>query len=178
MLQITRTLISIHRFVRTLKMKVSNLRHVEGSIAEAYLVEETGKFASYYYPPEFISTWREVPRNDDGGDTRGQISLFNYPGRFVGRQRASILEGRDKNVAKWYIQNNSPEAAPYIENFSKWTRSNNPLWSDSEVDQHVTSEFPQWFEEYFIQNQSAIHDVAYILSSGAARFVTQFRKYI
>ncbi|KAI9114358.1 hypothetical protein K1719_014586 [Acacia pycnantha] len=46
------------RFLRTLKHKIKNPRYVEGSIAEAYLVEEAAKFASYYYPPEMMSRWR------------------------------------------------------------------------------------------------------------------------
>ncbi|KAI9082747.1 hypothetical protein K1719_035321 [Acacia pycnantha] len=46
------------RFLRTLKCKIKNPRYVEGSIAEAFLVEETTKFGSYYYPPEVISRWR------------------------------------------------------------------------------------------------------------------------
>ncbi|KAI9127300.1 hypothetical protein K1719_001859 [Acacia pycnantha] len=46
------------RFLRTLKQKIKNPRYVEGSIVEAYLVEEAAKFASYYYPPEMMSRWR------------------------------------------------------------------------------------------------------------------------
>ncbi|KAI9091591.1 hypothetical protein K1719_028034 [Acacia pycnantha] len=54
------------RFLRTLKKNIKNPKYVEGSIAEAFLVEEATKFASYYYPLEMISRWRGVPRNDDG----------------------------------------------------------------------------------------------------------------
>ncbi|KAI9125007.1 hypothetical protein K1719_003623 [Acacia pycnantha] len=59
------------RFLRTLKNKIKNPRYVEGSIAEAYLVEEAAKFASYYYPRNDVKMER-VPRNDDAGDTRDQ----------------------------------------------------------------------------------------------------------
>ncbi|KAI9081211.1 hypothetical protein K1719_036833 [Acacia pycnantha] len=100
--------------LRTLKCKIKNPRYVEGSIAEAFLVEEAGKFASYYYPPEVISRWRGVPRNDDGGVPSGQISIFNYPGRVVGKHCSSTLEGIDKKVAEWYILNNCEEADPYL----------------------------------------------------------------
>ncbi|KAI9088206.1 hypothetical protein K1719_029927 [Acacia pycnantha] len=107
-------LIFHRRFLRTLKCKIKNPRYVEGSIAEAFLVEEATKFASYYYPPEVISRWRGVPRNDDGGVPSGQISIFNYPGRVVGKHRSSTLEGIDKKVAEWYILNNCEEAGPYL----------------------------------------------------------------
>ena len=89
-------LIFHYRFLRTLKHKIKNPTHVEGSIAEAYLVEEAAKFASYYYPPEMMSRWRGVPRNDDVGDIRDQKSIFNYPGRVVGKRWRSTLDGRDK----------------------------------------------------------------------------------
>ncbi|KAI9125092.1 hypothetical protein K1719_003708 [Acacia pycnantha] len=84
------------RFLRTLKDKIKNSRYVEGSIAEAFLVEEATKFASYYYPPEMISRWRGVPRNDDGGDTGDQLLIFNFPGQVVGKRFSSTLEGSDK----------------------------------------------------------------------------------
>ena len=38
------------RFLHSLKQKVKNKARVEGSICEAYLVEETSTFASFYYP--------------------------------------------------------------------------------------------------------------------------------
>ncbi|KAI9119625.1 hypothetical protein K1719_009501 [Acacia pycnantha] len=102
------------RSLRTLKNKIKNPRYVEGSIAEAFLVEDATKFASYYYPPEMISRWRGVPRNDDGGDTCNQNSIFNFPGRVVGKHWRSTLEGRDKQVVEWYILNNCEEAAQYL----------------------------------------------------------------
>ncbi|KAI9073794.1 hypothetical protein K1719_044241 [Acacia pycnantha] len=84
------------RFLRTLKHNFKNPRYVEGSIAKAYLVEEATKSASYYYSPEMISRWRGVPRNDDGGDTNDQKSIFSFPGRVVGKHWRSTLEGKDK----------------------------------------------------------------------------------
>ncbi|KAI9113055.1 hypothetical protein K1719_015987 [Acacia pycnantha] len=76
--------------------KIKNPRYVEGSIAEAYLVEEAAKFSPYYYPPETMSRWRGVPRNDDASDTRNQKSIFNFPGRVVGKRSRSTIDGRDK----------------------------------------------------------------------------------
>ncbi|KAI9080951.1 hypothetical protein K1719_037112 [Acacia pycnantha] len=102
------------RFLQTLKKKIKNPRYVEGSIAVAFIVEEATKFASYYYPPEMISRWIGVPRNDDGVDTCNQNSIFNFPGRVVGKHWRSTMEGRDKQVAEWYILNNCEEAAQYL----------------------------------------------------------------
>ncbi|KAI9119403.1 hypothetical protein K1719_010078 [Acacia pycnantha] len=113
------------RFLRTLKNKIKNPRYVEGSIAEAYLVEEAAKFASYYYPPEMMSRWR-----------------------------GSTLDGRDKRVAEWYILNNCEEAAQYLNYFSNSVRSGNPSMAESEVDQFTMSEFPKWLRSYFVENPS------------------------
>ncbi|KAI9080768.1 hypothetical protein K1719_037281 [Acacia pycnantha] len=104
----------MYPFLRILKHKITNPMYVEGSIVEAYLVEEASKFASYYYPPEMISRWRGVPRNDDGGDTSAQKSIFNFPGRVVRKHWRSTLEGRNKQVAEWYILKNCEEAAQYL----------------------------------------------------------------
>ncbi|KAI9076315.1 hypothetical protein K1719_041740 [Acacia pycnantha] len=152
------------RFLRTLKHKIKNPRYVEGSIAEAYLVEEAAKFASYYYPLEMMSRWRGVPRNDDAGDTRDQKSIFNFPGRVVGKRSRSTLGGRDKRVAECY--------------FSNSVRSANPSMLGSEVDQFTNSEFPKWLRSYFVKNTSDPNEVAWSLSYGAAISVTRCKKYI
>ncbi|KAI9117501.1 hypothetical protein K1719_011667 [Acacia pycnantha] len=124
-LQQYRWMYPFERYLRTLKKKIKNPRYVEGSIAEAFLVEEATKFVSYYYPPEIISRWRGLPRNDDGGDTSDLISIFNFPSRIVGKHWRSTLEGSDKGVAEWYILNNYEEAAQYLKN-SEFPRGCDP----------------------------------------------------
>ncbi|KAI9111391.1 hypothetical protein K1719_017081 [Acacia pycnantha] len=135
-------------FLCSLKEKIKNPRYVEGSIAEAFLVEEATNFASYYYPPKMISRWRGAPRNDDSGETSDQTSIFNFPGRVVGKYFRSTLEGSDKSDQK------------------------NPLMSDSKVKQFRNSEFHRWLQSYFVHNREAPHDVAWSLSYGAATVVT------
>ncbi|KAI9108049.1 hypothetical protein K1719_020922 [Acacia pycnantha] len=65
------------------------------------------------------------------------ISIFNYPGRVVGKHCSSTLEGIDKKVAEWYILNNCEEAGPYLKHFSNYVRSTNPLMSDFDIDQFM-----------------------------------------
>ena len=50
-----------------LKKKVTNKAQVEGSICEAYLIDEITNFASYYFGDDVQTIWNRVPRNDDGG---------------------------------------------------------------------------------------------------------------
>ncbi|XP_038680928.1 uncharacterized protein LOC119981859 [Tripterygium wilfordii] len=49
------------RFLHSLKKKVKNKARVEGSICEAYIVEETSSFASYYFEPHVSSRRTRVP---------------------------------------------------------------------------------------------------------------------
>ncbi|KAI9083709.1 hypothetical protein K1719_034298 [Acacia pycnantha] len=87
------------RFLRTLKCKIKNPRYVEGSIAEAFLVEEATKFASYYYPPEVISRWRGYLATMMVVYRVVDINI-QLSRRVVGKHCSSTLEGIDKKVAE------------------------------------------------------------------------------
>ena len=59
---------------------------MKGSICEAYLVEETSTFVSYYYPLDIPCMKTRVSHNDDeskGEDnsSNSPVSIFNNPGR-------------------------------------------------------------------------------------------------
>ena len=41
---------------------------MEGSICNAYLVEEASNFFSHYFEPHVYTRMRKVPHYDDGGD--------------------------------------------------------------------------------------------------------------
>jgi hypothetical protein len=77
-----------------LKKKVTNKAKVEGSIYEAYLIDEITNFASHYFGDDVQTIWNQVPRNDDGGlkSVDGCLSIFslffpikgkNYPKDFI-----------------------------------------------------------------------------------------------
>ena len=69
-----------------LKKKVGNKAYVEGSIAEAYIVEELCTFFSMYFDNTFVSRFNRKLRNFDGGeiDPLDRVSIFNQPGRALG----------------------------------------------------------------------------------------------
>ncbi|XP_075079387.1 uncharacterized protein LOC107773825 isoform X1 [Nicotiana tabacum] len=76
------------RNLQKLKNNVRNKAQVEGSICNAYLVEEASSFCSHYFEPHVYTRHRKVPRNDDGGtrerDERdGNLSIFTYPLRHL-----------------------------------------------------------------------------------------------
>jgi len=109
--------INFIRFIRTLKNKVTNAAAVEGSICEAYLMEEASTYASYYYPPDVPCRRTKVPRNDDGGQGSSitpPLSIFNYPGRPSGKCTSCILEEREIKAAHLYVLLNCPEMEPFL----------------------------------------------------------------
>ena len=64
------------RFLHSLKNKFKNKARVEESICEAYLVEETSTFASFYYPDEIATRRTRMPRNvvaDEGSSSSPTI---------------------------------------------------------------------------------------------------------
>ena len=99
----------------TLKKKVHNKARIEGSIYEAYLIEETSTFDSYYFVPNVPSRRIRVARNDDGGDSSyPQIFVFNYPGRAIRAMKIKWMDAKEFEAAKLYVLNNL-EVEPYIE---------------------------------------------------------------
>jgi len=54
-----------YRYMFYLKKKVTNKAKVEGSIYEAYLIDEITNFASYYFGDDMQTIWNQVPRNDE-----------------------------------------------------------------------------------------------------------------
>ena len=105
--------------MHSLKQKVKNKARVEGSICEAYLVEETSTFASFYYPSDIETRRTRIPCNVDAGDgcssSSSPISIFNYPGRACGKSIQFYLDERDMKAAHLYILLNCEEVQPYLE---------------------------------------------------------------
>ena len=90
---------------------------MEGSICQAYLLEEMSTFASYYHPPDILSRRTRLPRNDDGREGSSMnppLSIFNYPGRPLGKCITSTLDDREIKAAHLYILLNCPEVVPYL----------------------------------------------------------------
>jgi hypothetical protein len=46
---------------------VTNKAQVEGSICEAYLIDEITNFASHYFGDDVQIIWNQVLQNDNGG---------------------------------------------------------------------------------------------------------------
>lgn len=101
-----------------MKKKVKNKASVEGSIVEAYLIEEISSFCSHYFEPSISTRLNRVPRNDDGGhvEPMGRLSIFTHAGRPFGHlDHGRMLSNEEYRAAHLYVLLNCPEIDPFIE---------------------------------------------------------------
>ncbi|EOY03404.1 Uncharacterized protein TCM_018424 [Theobroma cacao] len=99
-------------FLQHLKKKVKNRALVEGSIYEAYIIEEISSFCSLYFELAVQTRLNRVPRNDDGGDVDllGRLSIFTHPGIFDDIVKGDVVhisedeleKVRDVRFVKWF----------------------------------------------------------------------------
>ena len=97
-----------------------NKAKVEGSICNAYLVEEASAFCAHYFEPHVPTRHRKVPRNldfqtNEHGEFDGNLSIFIHPGRSMGRGRSRFMDEEEYRAAHKYILLNCSEVQPYIE---------------------------------------------------------------
>lgn len=110
---------SYYRFLNQLKKDVKNKAKVEGSIVNAYLLREASNFCSHYFEANVHTRNRNVPRNDDGGDDRGDddneiLKIFSYPGRPYGKLKKRMLTDEEFKAAHSYILLNEDQIQPYV----------------------------------------------------------------
>ena len=99
-----------------LKMKVRNKAKVEGSIAEAYIMEEISNFCSMYFEADIQTRRTQPPRNDDGGESvcSVRISIFNHPRPSFGCSSTRMLDDRELCATEIYILLNCAELECYV----------------------------------------------------------------
>ena len=79
--------------MHNLKKKVKNKARVEGSIVEAYIIEEILNFSHHYFNPNVHTKLTQIGHNDDGGDggSKPKVSIFAYPAHEFGHERRLSL---------------------------------------------------------------------------------------
>ena len=101
---------------------VKNKSHVEGSICEAYLCQETSHFCSYYFESHVQTMRNRVNRNDAGGlpeTSQPNLSIFKFSGRAAGSCRSRYLNDKEFAAAHLHVLLNCEEVQPYIGYVSK-----------------------------------------------------------
>ena len=95
----------IERYLGTLKQFVRNRARPEGSIAEAYVVEEALTFVARYL---------EDKKTVDEVQVR-ELSVFRSENCVpYGMMKPIVLDDDQKEKAEWYIFTNCPEIDPYL----------------------------------------------------------------
>ncbi|KAG8375382.1 hypothetical protein BUALT_Bualt10G0094200 [Buddleja alternifolia] len=110
--------IAVTLFLNTLKRKVKNKARVEGSIVEAYLIEETSTFCSHFFAPEVVTRSRTIGRNDNVNqvESSSRLSVFKCLGRpFSPKDPNRTLSPPEKAAATIYIILNCPEISEYVD---------------------------------------------------------------
>ncbi|KAL6565556.1 hypothetical protein OROHE_004611 [Orobanche hederae] len=169
------------RYLRKLKNNVKNKNRVEGSIANAYLMEEASSFCSYYFE-EYVGTKaRNVPRNEDvdEDDREDIISLFRQSGRAFGKKKTRYLTDNEYNAARAYVLLNCDEVSPFNRIFYEHVRRGEPNISDAELDKKAGIEFPEWFKQYvFDPVNNMTNECIKSLAMGPFRLVTMYPAYM
>nr|GLL26675.1 uncharacterized protein LOC109157962 [Ipomoea trifida] len=139
------------RFLNHLKSKMKNKRYVEGSIADAYMLEESTHFASFYFD-DHVKSGTKIGQNlNDGGINPNlpvTLSIFNQPGRSMGKRKTRYLSAEECFLAHQYVLLNCEEVQPILRLYEKGLRRYNPGCTDQDVDDEVKRNFAHWFKEY------------------------------
>ena len=99
---------------------MTNKAKVEGSICNAYLVEEATSFCSYYFKDHVRTKHTQVPCNndnriesDEGEEHEGNLSIIKYHGWSFGKAKSKFLSGKEYKAARSYISLNFSEVEPF-----------------------------------------------------------------
>ncbi|KAH7865554.1 hypothetical protein Vadar_008177 [Vaccinium darrowii] len=104
----------IKRLFGILKGLVTNRAYPKSSISEAYIVKECLTFCSMYLNDMEIA-FNRPERNVDGGICGTELAVFAQSVRPFGlMKRASNVTLEEKDLAHWFILNNSSELEQYL----------------------------------------------------------------
>ena len=103
--------------MHSLKKKVKKKARVEGSIVEAYIIEEILNFSHHYFNPNVHTKLTQIGYNDDdgGGGSEPAILIFAYLACEFGHKRRLSLTDAEFHQAHSYVLLNCSEVDAYIE---------------------------------------------------------------
>lgn len=115
----SRWMYPFERALGTYKQYVRNKARPEGSIAEAYIVNESLTFCSMYL--RGMETRFNRPERNDELDSHldKKLNIFATGWRPLGKARIIHLDDKTLKQAHWYLLNNCPEVQPFIKYVSR-----------------------------------------------------------
>ncbi|KAI0520000.1 hypothetical protein KFK09_007465 [Dendrobium nobile] len=134
-----------YRNLSVLKGNVRNKARPEGSIAEAYIVNETLTFCSRYLRGMKSRNNQDEESNDEVHLHENQLSIFSRRIHPFGQPLFTTLSWSEYNLVRWYVLNNSEELKSYL------CEHENELRKEYSFIQNVATKqkehFPLWFEQ-------------------------------
>ncbi|KAM1689796.1 hypothetical protein ACFX1Q_031475 [Malus domestica] len=175
----------IERYLQTLKRYVRNKGRPEGSIAEAYLVDECLSFCSMYLRGVESRRTRRG-RNEDGigrGVSDG-LSIFDSKGCYMGSGEHVELDLNALDQCHRYILNNCDEVNPFRsqhEEFLK-TKHRRERLTMRQIKELSKKEFPEWFKQHmnssYHANDTLISEDLHWLANYPSRVVSRYKSHI
>ncbi|WVZ64567.1 hypothetical protein U9M48_014065 [Paspalum notatum var. saurae] len=162
----------LKRRLSTLKHYVRNRARPEGSIAEAYIVDECLTFCSRYFgdvETRFNRQGRQSSCQDDGVP-QDSLSVFTHHVKFLGTGKVSYNDG-DLDKLIWYVLNNCEEIDQY-------KREELERENEFDVDQRQEKGFAPWFKNHIAKlhcdGAVEVSDDIYALSCGPDKRIEKY----
>ncbi|XP_026380826.1 uncharacterized protein LOC113275507 [Papaver somniferum] len=136
----------IERALGTLKCYVKNKARPEGSIAEAYIVNESLTFCSMHFrgtETKFTRPERNPDRSNNNQRKRGSISVFAHDICPTGAYDINELSLQERDQMIWFVLNNCDEVQPYMQEHLTLLKKENNV----NVLQRHQKQFPEWFKD-------------------------------
>ncbi|CAH9124429.1 unnamed protein product [Cuscuta epithymum] len=137
-----RWMYSIERMLGKYKKFVRNKARPEGSIAEAYVSQESLNFCAMYLH-KVETPFNKSERNFDGGPRHEKLSVFAQPSRPIMSCSSIPFSSSDMEVAHWFILTNCDEVIPFLEEHKAIMMLRNAV----NIDNIHRKLFPSWFRE-------------------------------
>ncbi|XP_068304238.1 uncharacterized protein [Pyrus communis] len=175
----------IKRYLQTLKRYVRNKGRPEGSIAEAYLVDECLSFCSMYLT-DVESRRTRRGRNEDGigRGVSGGLSIFDSKGCYMGSGENVELDLNVLDQCHRYILYNCDEVSPFRrqhEEFLK-TKHRRERLTMRQIKELSKKEFPEWFKQHmnsrYDANDTLISQDLHWLANYPSRVVSRYKSHI
>ncbi|XP_059306394.1 uncharacterized protein LOC132057810 [Lycium ferocissimum] len=167
------------RYLRRLKNNAKNKNRVEGSICNAYLVEEASSFCAHYFKSHILARHKKVPRNSDDGGLERTIPecfyVFKHAGKGFCKKKKRKLDDKEYHAARTYILLNCDEVKPYIKIYEDTLRQIQPYIEDSEIDDKLETEFASW---HVILHPKISNQIMKDLAEGPLHKVQPFNGYV
>ena len=101
-------------YMKKLKNYVGNKARPEGSITEGYVADEAMTFCSMYF--KGVETkFNRLDRNKDEVYVPRHLTVFQSQCRPLTKGTLKPLDLATREMAEWFIINNSPEIQGYLE---------------------------------------------------------------